>query len=125
MNLTNREILVFGLVVLMVLFGGLLLFVWYGSLQGIGFGGMGPGMMGPGMMGGLNTFGWLLPCLIPFGLLVLLGGGLAWLLATTFRPSPGSSGVSAEATCPNCNRPVQADWQICPYCGTSLREERV
>lgn len=124
MKLTNREILVFGLVVLVVLFGGLILFAWFGSLQGIGYGGLGPGMMGPRMMGGFNTFGWLLPCLIPLGLLALLLGGLVWLVATV-RGSAQSSGPVAEANCPNCHRPVQTDWQVCPYCGTSLREEQV
>ncbi|HIC89489.1 MAG TPA: zinc ribbon domain-containing protein [Anaerolineae bacterium] len=27
--------------------------------------------------------------------------------------------VSSE-TCPSCGRPVQADWQVCPYCGQGL-----
>ena len=122
MKLTNREILVFGLVVVVVLFGGLMLFGLYGSLQGIGLGGLGPGMMGPRMMGGFNTFGWLLPCLIPFGLLVLLVGGLAWLLAA-MRTAPQDGGATATVNCPNCHRPVQIDWQVCPYCAASLREE--
>ena len=123
MNLTNREILVFGLVVAIVLFGGLLLFGLYGSLQGIGLGGMGPGMMGPGMMGGFNVFGWLLPCLIPVGLLALLVGGLAWLL-TTVNASGQRSDPSTRANCPNCSRSVQSDWHVCPYCGASLGEEQ-
>lgn len=123
MNLTTREALVFGLVVVIVLFGGLLLFGLYGSLQGIGLGGMGPGMMGPGMMGGFNLFGWLLPCLIPVGLLALLVVGLAWLLAA-LRDSGQRSGPSPEVRCPNCNRSVQNDWQVCPYCGAPLGEEQ-
>lgn len=117
MNLTNREILVFGLVVLIVLFGGLFLVVWYGSLQGIGFGGM-----GPGMMGGFNMFGWLLPCLIPLGLLVLLVGGLVWLLVSVSRPQQSTSSIT-DANCPNCNRTIQTDWQVCPHCGTPLQKE--
>jgi hypothetical protein len=123
MNLTTREVLVFGLVVVVVLFGGLLLYGLYASLQGVGLGGMGPGMMGPGMMDGFNIFGWLLPCLIPAGLLILLVAALAWLLAA-IRHSGQRSDSSTEAHCPNCSRSVQSDWQVCPYCGTSLGEEQ-
>lgn len=122
MNMTKGELLVFGLVVLVVLVGGLLVFIWYGSLQGIGYGGLGPGMMGPRMMGGFNTFGWFLPCLIPLGLLVLLVFALTWLL-TTGRGSTQSTTTTAAGNCPNCHRAVQSDWLICPYCGASLREE--
>jgi hypothetical protein len=118
MNLTSREWTVFGLVVVGVLFGGLLLISLIGSVQGIGMGGM-----GPGMMGGVNTVGWLLPCLIPAGLLIILIGGLGWLLATVFGAGQ-SSDSSSKTDCPNCGRTVQADWQFCPYCGTSLRKEQ-
>jgi hypothetical protein len=83
MNLTRREIIVFVVVVLVVLVGGFLFVNWFGSLRGIAFGGVGPGMMGPGrMMGGYNTFGWLLPCLIPLVLLILIIVGLVWLLSS-------------------------------------------
>lgn len=123
MNLTKREILVFGLVVLVVFLGGLLLLVWYSGLQSAGFGGLGPGMMGPRMMGGFNMFGWLLPCLIPLILLVLLIGGLGWLLATDSEPQQNAN-AAAEANCPNCSRPVQTNWQLCPHCGTSLQKEQ-
>jgi hypothetical protein len=115
MNITGREIAVFGLVVLAVLFGGLLLLAVFW-----GFGGMGFGMMGPGMMGGFGAFWWLLACLFPLGLIALLILGAVWLLGT----ARGTSGpyATSEDTCPSCGRPVQSDWQVCPHCGTPLQE---
>lgn len=119
MNVTGRELLVFGLVVLIVLLGGLWFLGWFG-----GFGSMGPGMMGPGMMGGFGWFSWLLACLIPLGLITLLVVGAIWLVMTFSRRPRGTS-PPPDQYCPNCNRPVQADWQVCPYCGTSLRQEEI
>ncbi len=29
----------------------------------------------------------------------------------------------ATTACPNCGRPVQADWNNCPYCGTNLKND--
>jgi mono/diheme cytochrome c family protein len=80
MNVTGREIVVFGLVVLAVLLGGLLLLSLFWGLGGMGFGMMRPGMMGPGMMGGFGIFWGLLACLMPLGLIALLVLGAIWLL---------------------------------------------
>ena len=115
----SREIVVFVLVVLAVFLGGLSLvglFWWLGTM---GYGMMGPGMMGPGMMGRFNPFGWLI-CIIPLFLIIVLVGGVVWLVGTrdrTDRPAP--------AKCPNCQRLVQPDWKVCPYCGASLEAGKV
>jgi len=120
MNLTGREILVFVLVVFAVLVGGLLLLGLFWGFSGMGLGMMGP-MMGSGMMGGFGIFWWLLACLIPLGLIALLAGGAIWLLVSASGSQRDIQPL--EQHCPNCNRSVQSDWQICPYCGTPLRGE--
>lgn len=123
MNITGREIVVFGLVVLGVLLGGLLLLGLFWGLGGMGLGMMGPGMMGPGAMGGFGVLWWLLICLVPLGLLALLVLGIVWLLSASrgtqapFTPS--------QTTCPECGQPVQPDWRVCPHCGTALQEDAV
>jgi len=82
------------------------------------------GMMGPGMMGGWGfaPFGWigmLMMGVFPLGVLALVVLGIVWLVNSVSRP--GSQMPAAPAkTCPNCARPVQADWRNCPYCGTAL-----
>jgi len=123
---------VFGGVALLVLLIGLsfLSFSWIGGGMMGGWG----GMMGPGMMGGWGgnvggswgLLGWffsLIALLIPVGFLALLILGGVWL----FRQAGGAKGVSfgpgqagPGKTCPSCGRPVQADWQTCPYCGQGL-----
>lgn len=40
---------------------------------------------------------------------------------TVAEPAPPAEAAQTAATpCPNCARPVQADWSHCPYCGTAL-----
>jgi hypothetical protein len=81
--------------------------------------------MGPGMMGGFGLLGWTFPLLgmlIPLALLVI---GAVWGVQTlTRRPvfaagTPPAAGVGGPR-CPHCERQVQADWRVCPHCGTSL-----
>jgi len=80
------------------------------------------GMMGPGgMMGGwgYSPFDWIgmtFMWLIPVGFLVLTVLGVAWLVRNLGNTTPAS--LSA---CSNCGKGVQADWKICPYCGTALK----
>ena len=80
------------------------------------------GMMGPGMIGrwGYSPFGWIAMIfmgLIPVGIIVLAVLGIVWLVQ-----SPGRFNRPAtDRTCPSCGKGVQADWQNCPYCGTSLK----
>jgi hypothetical protein len=111
MKFTSREAVIFILVALAVLLGGLLLF---GLLWGLG-GMMGP-MMGPGMMGGMGLLWLLLLCLLPL-LLILILAGVIWLVASRGE----SRSVQPGGSCPNCGRAVQPDWQLCPYCGEPLK----
>ena len=84
--------------------------------------GTGPVNMGPGMMGGwgFGPFGWIgmiFMWLIPVGLVVIAGLGIAWLV----RSIGGAGGpISPTRTCPNCGRTAQADWRTCPFCGHGL-----
>jgi hypothetical protein len=120
MNKVNwSAIVIIGLIALLILLVG-------ASLLGArGFGGWGrwgTGMMGPGMMGGwgFGMFGWLAMFfiwLIPVGLVVLIGLGIAWLVRAI--NAPGGS-YPPERSCPNCGRSVQPDWRNCPYCGQEL-----
>lgn len=90
------------------------------------------GMMGPwgfyaypgGMMGGWGRgLGSLLLIglmgLIPLSLLALLMLGIVWLVRTI--SAPAAQPPVAIATCPDCHKAIQADWQNCPYCGRKLR----
>lgn len=96
---------------------------WFGGCCGWGgydgrFGGWG---MGPGMMGwGFAPFGWIsmiFMALIPLGFLGLIVVGIVLLVRAVSGNTPARS---ASGKCPNCDKPVQADWQKCPYCGTAL-----
>ena len=94
------------------------LFLWGG---GLGYRG---GMMGgySGMMGGFAPFGWigmLLMWVFPLGVLVLVVVGIVWLVNAVSRPR-SQAPIAPAKTCPNCARPVQADWRNCPHCGTTL-----
>lgn len=101
-------LVIIGLIALLLLFSAGMLSGW--------------GMMGSGMMGrwGYSTFGWLgtiFMWLIPVGLMGLTLIGIVWLVQNLGGPTPPTSG----RVCPNCGKGVQADWQNCPYCGTSLK----
>ncbi|HBY93189.1 MAG: hypothetical protein M5U01_38170 [Ardenticatenaceae bacterium] len=90
MNITGREVVVFVLIVLAVLVGGLFLLGLIWGLSGMGFGMMGPAMMGPGVMGGFAIFWWLMACFVPVGLIVLLIAGVLLLLTATRTPRAGA-----------------------------------
>jgi hypothetical protein len=103
----------------------LLVFFWIGTMFGGGYGGYGM-MGGRGMMGnwGYSPFGWfgmglgmIFMWLIPIGILVLIGFGVASLVRNTGNPPQASS----LTPCSNCGKGTQADWQTCPYCGNSLK----
>ena len=123
------QVVVFSIVALLVFVVGVsLLSVGLGGSWGL-WGGWGSGrMMGPGMMGGwgFGPFAWLgmiFMWLFPLGLLALSILGIVWLVRQVSRPSGPVTGPPrgpAGGTCPNCGRPAQADWQLCPYCGQAL-----
>ena len=78
------------------------------------------------MFGGGMLLMWLLP-LLAIGLIVLIvviiaGGGVG-----VFRQVGGGvNGPAGQASafstkvCPPCQRPMQADWRVCPYDGTEI-----
>lgn len=127
------QVLVFGLVVLVVFLVGVSLLPMFfgGGYWGMGRGGMmggwcpwcgGTGQFGDGgLLGGLfGLLFTLLGLLIPIGLLGLLILGGVWLV----RSMGGVTAPPAPAkTCPSCGQPTEHDWQNCPYCDASLREE--
>ena len=125
MNKVNWTVVaVFGIVLLFAFLIGISLLSGFGGYGGYG---RGWGMMGPGMMGGRGfaPFGWigmLLMWLVPTGFFVLVALGIVWLVRVVGKT--GSNQPPAPAvptrTCPNCHKPVQADWHNCPYCGTAL-----
>lgn len=109
MRKTNWSIaVIIGLVILLLLFSAGMFSGW--------------GMMGPGMMSrwGYSPFGWIAMIfmgLIPVGIIVLAILGIVWLV----RSSGSFNPPAADHACLNCGKGVQADWQNCPYCGTSLK----
>ncbi len=82
------------------------------------------------MMGGRLGIGWIMMlgvmCLPPLLLILLVA--LIVGLVTRSRPVPPPAQQPSipqppavpMKTCPNCGRPVQADWSHCPYCGQDL-----
>lgn len=75
----------------------------------------------------MPLFMFLMP-LLWLGIMIL---GVVWLARAVFSPRDqptyrpaGFPPVRAEPrgeTCAGCGRPVQVDWQICPYCQNELR----
>ena len=81
-----------------------------------------------GMMGG----GFLLMLLFPLlllglvALIAMTAGSAGWTLSRGTRAGTvGEAHCSAapsfsNKSCPFCRRPLQADWQVCPYDGTRI-----
>ena len=126
---------VFVVVVLLVLGLGFVSLVGLFGVWGPGMmGGRAPSMMGPGMMGGRGSgmmgygygggaLGWffsLFSMVFLLGLLVLGGAWLVRRVSQPLGPSAGRPGTRLGQTCPSCNRAIQADWQLCAYCGQGL-----
>jgi len=97
-----------------------------GPIGGWGWGCPGCPMMGRwgwgfgGMGWGLGLLMMLLGLAIP---LLVLGLGIAavlWLVQQVTRSSGPAPSTTPTAFCPQCGRPVQADWKHCPFCGASL-----
>jgi uncharacterized membrane protein len=77
----------------------------------------GMGMFG-GMflgMGLLMLFRWLLP----LGVLVLAGFGVAYLVKRDRKAIPAPA-AAAQPVCAHCGKPLNADWSVCPYCGEKV-----
>jgi|GEM_PF-5783789 len=60
-----------------------------------------------------------------WGLLVLVGNIVGLLVYLIFRSmtSTGALQPSPAPHCPNCHRPVQYDFNVCPNCGTDLNKQ--
>lgn len=100
-------ILVLGLPFLLILGG-----FWPG-----GYG----GMMGSwGHMGRFGFLAMLLMWLVPLGLFILAVAVGAFLLNVLSRSNKNQA-EQTSFNCPNCNKPIQVDWNICPYCGKPLK----
>lgn len=80
-----------------------------------GFGWHRHGMMGFGPM---MAFGGMIFGLLCLGGLVLLVIGIVWLVRRPTAVQPVAAPVLHA--CPKCEKPVQADWNNCPYCGKKL-----
>ncbi len=99
------------------------LFLFGGGMMS-GWSNRGWGMMGGpgGMMGGwgYSPFGWIgmaFMWLIPISVIALIVLGVTALARNAGNPTPPVS----QSPCQNCGKGTQADWQNCPYCGTSLK----
>jgi hypothetical protein len=86
-----------------------------------GFGHMrGPGMMGFRMM----PFGGFIGGLLCLGFLTLVVFGIIWLVRNLRKPVPVEAAVVAPVAevnlCKKCGKPLQDEWQNCPYCGKKV-----
>ncbi len=82
-----------------------------------GFGGM---MGGFGMLG---MFGMLFRGLIPLGVLVLAGFGVAYLVKQGKHSTPVPPPVQVQTpVCVSCGKPLASDWTTCPYCGKPVEK---
>ncbi len=88
--------------------------IWMWGHGNYGYGMMSGGYYpgGYGMMGGWMRFGWLIPTLF-LGLVIAAG---VWAGNSLSQRNH----TNAKITCPNCSKPVETDWQACPYCSTGL-----
>lgn len=71
------------------------------------------------------TVGWLWPLLMlftPLLILVLSVLGIVWLVRSVSSNPPSTPQPPNALLCPQCKRPLQSDWLVCPYCGTRLKE---
>ena len=117
-----RPFIVAGVVILVILIGLSFLPFFFGRCA------WGPGMMwGPWMWG--MSFFWIFPL---FGFLLMLGFMLFFLRnmfgsRSPMGPTIGGPGTrehphpTGQTVCPECGKPVQPDWLLCPYCGADLK----
>ncbi len=88
-------------------------------------------MTGYGRLGyrPLGWLGMLFGLFIRLGMLALVVAGGIWLVnalttggidLSTIRQNAQTR--TDAAVCPACGKPVQPDWNTCPYCGTALND---
>jgi rRNA maturation endonuclease Nob1 len=66
-------------------------------------------------MMGFGMLGMLFRGLIPLGVLVLAGFGVAYLAKSGKKNT--SPARPLNPTCASCGKPLAAEWKACPYCG--------
>jgi hypothetical protein len=71
---------------------------------------------------GIFPFGNFFGLLLCLGFLILIGMGVAAVLAFTRlrKPVPATVTGAPARLCPNCQHPVNEEWNHCPNCGTLL-----
>jgi hypothetical protein len=74
------------------------------------FGGM---MVG---MGGLMFFRFL----VPLGILVLAGFGIAYFVKFGKKPVQPAAISPVSGVCAHCGKSLSAEWTTCPYCGSKI-----
>jgi len=110
----------FLLIIGLALGTGLLGYCYPGGMMGPwGTGWYPSGMMGGWIWGLSGLMVMFLMWLVPITFVALLVLGLVWLVQAISKP--GSQPPVTAATCPECHKNVQADWQHCPYCGRKLK----
>ncbi|MBN1934784.1 MAG: zinc ribbon domain-containing protein [Anaerolineae bacterium] len=55
-----------------------------------------------------------------FILALLLSHMVLVVVVASSLNKPPTPAIEKPTTCPQCARAVQADWQVCPYCGFKL-----
>lgn len=70
--------------------------------------------------GGFMGIGMLLVPLLVVGLIVAAVVALVRGPQTPLPPPPPAMPPPAARLCSNCSRPLQAEWAVCPYCGTPV-----
>lgn len=74
-----------------------------------------------GMMGGMGIL-MLFRGLIPLGVLVLAGFGVAYFVRNGRKSAPTVMPAVATPVCASCGKPLSSDWKACPYCGKPVEK---
>lgn len=84
-------------------------------------------MTGSGMMRGWNGysgFSWFGGTIMMFGMLLipllLVGLGVAGIVALARGSSSSSAMQASVKPCPQCGKYIQDGWRACPYCGEKV-----
>lgn len=70
----------------------------------------------------MGLFGGVLLLFFAVGLVVLVVVGIVFLVRALQQPDRDRLDATARH-CDHCGKKVAPDWQVCPYCGESLRDQ--
>ena len=109
--------IVFGAVFIVVLIIGVLIFT------GSGFGRMPMmGIRGYSTINGFNVIGGFMMIVMLFIPVVLIGLAIFGVIALLQRSGNGNTLPQLQMhACAHCGKPIQADWKVCPHCGTKVK----